>query len=79
MFSLIFVVQKDRDNYIKKQLKNKDVEQVEVYKHFVNYAWTRAPWTDYHVGTFKKYYGIDDNKNVKIVNHRFEQILYDII
>lgn len=79
MFSLIFVVQKDRDNYIEKQLKNTDLEQIEVYKHFVNYVWTRAPWTDYHAGTFKNYYGIDDNKSIKIVNHRFEQILYDII
>lgn len=77
MFILIFMVQKDRDDYIKEQLKKDDVEQIEVYEHFVTYIWIGNPWGNYNSSVFKKYYGIPQNKSVKIIRSKYEQFLYD--
>ncbi|MDO5569675.1 MAG: DUF6056 family protein, partial [bacterium] len=79
MFSLIFIVQKDRDAYIKYQLQDEKVQEIEVYNHFITYVWTRAPWGDYHSNVFKNYYGIDEKISLKIVNHKFSLAFYDAL
>ena len=78
MFILIFIMQRDRDVYIENQLKDKSVETIEVYDQFIYYIWTRGPWGEYHTKVFKKYYGIPEDKKVKIIDHKFEKILYDV-
>lgn len=78
MFVLIFIMQKDRDVYIEKQLKDKNIDTIEVYDQFIYYIWTRGPWGEYHTKVFKKYYVIPEDKNVKIVDHKFEKFLYDV-
>lgn len=77
MFIFIFIIQNDRDEYIKEQLQDKNVQQIEVYDQFITYVWTRGPWGDYHTRVFKQYYGIPEEKSIKIIDHKFEKFLYD--
>ena len=78
MFVLIFIMQKDRDVYIEKQIKDKNIYMIEVYDQFIYYIWTRVSCDEYHTKVFKKYYGISENKNVKIIDHKFEKLLYNV-
>lgn len=77
MFTFIFLVQKDRDNYIEQQLKE-DKQQIDVYEHFIGYIWVGNPWGNFNAKVFKEYYGIPQDKSINIVISRYEQFLYDI-
>lgn len=79
MFSLIFSMNKDREDYIEKQLQNENVKQVEVYDQIISYIWTRGPWGEYHSKVFKTYYNIDQDTELKIVNHKITSAIYKAV
>ena len=76
MFILIFIIQKERDDYINLQLKE-NKQEIEVYEHFINYIWVGMPLGDFNARVFKDYYGIPQEKTLKIINSKLEQFLYD--
>ena len=78
MFVFIFIIQKDRDTYIAEQLNDSKCYEIEVYENFIQYIWVANPWGDYNSKVFKKYYKIPEDKTIKIINHKFKNILYDI-
>ena len=79
MFSLIFSMNKDREDYIEKQLQNENVKQVEVYDQIISYIWTRGPWGEYHSKVFKTYYNIDQDIELEIVNHKITSAIYKAV
>lgn len=72
-YSLCHLLDIKREAYIDKQLQSGS-EVIESIMLPEFYLWNANPWNDWHMYTFKQYYNIPDDVEVKLVKYSFHEI-----
>lgn len=71
-YSFCYMLDKKRQNYIAEQVAL-GKEEIEVIMLPKFYLWNANPWNDWHLYTFKMYYNIPDNTQIKLIEFSFKK------
>lgn len=71
-YSFCHILDSKRQNYIDEQV-SLDKEEIEVIMLPEFYLWNANPWNDWHLYTFKMYYKIPDNTQIKLIKFNFKK------